>query len=112
MMGFQLLPQRYLSASTLLTSSDGLDEWGMTAALIDQLLHTYHVVPIQATATGFDINVTSGGSKNSNIPPPNGPYQRQPRLVISRSNRKLSPTEKRTHSVVDDRPRLGPCRYV
>ena len=54
MLFFQLMARRYETASTVLTSNKGFDEWGeisgdevMAAALIDRLLHHYHIVSIR-----------------------------------------------------------------
>jgi DNA replication protein DnaC len=54
MLFFQLMTRRYEHASTVLTSNKGFEEWGdvfgddvMAAALIDRLVHHYHVVTIR-----------------------------------------------------------------
>ena len=51
---FQLMTRRYETASTVLTSNKGFEDWGeifgndvMAAALIDRLLHHCHVVSIR-----------------------------------------------------------------
>ena len=51
MLFFQLMSRRYETASTVLTSNKGFEEWGqvlgdevMAAALIDRLLHHCHIV--------------------------------------------------------------------
>ena len=57
MLFFQLMSRRYETASTILTSNKGFEEWGaifgddvMAAALIDRLLHHCHVVPIRGNS--------------------------------------------------------------
>jgi DNA replication protein DnaC len=54
---FQLLSRRYESASTILTSNKGFEEWGeifgdevMAAALIDRLVHHCHIVNIRGNS--------------------------------------------------------------
>jgi DNA replication protein DnaC len=57
MLFFQLMSRRYESASTVLTSNKGFDEWGeilgdevMAAALIDRLVHHCHIVNIRGNS--------------------------------------------------------------
>jgi DNA replication protein DnaC len=57
MLFFQLLSRRYESASTILTSNKGFEEWGeifgdevMAAALIDRLVHHCHIVNIRGNS--------------------------------------------------------------
>lgn len=57
MLFFQLMARRYETASSVLTSNKGFDEWGqvfgddvMAAALIDRLLHHCHVVTIRGNS--------------------------------------------------------------
>lgn len=57
MLFFQLMARRYETASTVLTSNKGFEEWGeifgddvMAAALIDRLLHHCHVVNIRGNS--------------------------------------------------------------
>jgi DNA replication protein DnaC len=57
MLFFQLMSRRYETASTVLTSNKGFDEWGeifgdevMAAALIDRLVHHCHVVNIRGNS--------------------------------------------------------------
>ena len=54
---FQLMNPRYETASTVLTSNKGFEEWGeilgddvMAAALIDRLLHHCHLVNIRGNS--------------------------------------------------------------
>jgi DNA replication protein DnaC len=54
---FQLMTRRYESASTVLSSSKGFEDWGevfgddiMAAALIDRLLHHCHVVSVRGNS--------------------------------------------------------------
>lgn len=54
---FQLMTRRYETASTVLTSNKGFEEWGevlgdevMAAALIDRVLHHCHVVNIRGNS--------------------------------------------------------------
>ena len=54
---FQLINARHESASTVLTSNKGFEEWGsvlgdevMAAALIDRLLHHCHIVNIRGNS--------------------------------------------------------------
>ena len=54
---FQLINRRYESASTVLTSNKGFEEWGevlgdevMAAALIDRVLHHCHLVNIRGNS--------------------------------------------------------------
>jgi DNA replication protein DnaC len=54
---FQLMNRRYESASTVLTSNKGFEEWGeilgddvMAAALIDRVLHHCHLVNIRGNS--------------------------------------------------------------
>jgi DNA replication protein DnaC len=54
---FQLMTRRYETASTVLTSNKGFEDWGeifgddvMAAALIDRLLHHCHVVSIRGNS--------------------------------------------------------------
>ena len=54
---FQLMSRRYESASTVLTSNKGFEDWGeifgddvMAAALIDRLLHHCHIVNIRGNS--------------------------------------------------------------
>ena len=57
MLFFQLMARRYETASTVLTSNKGFEEWGeifgdevMAAALIDRLLHHCHIVSIRGNS--------------------------------------------------------------
>jgi DNA replication protein DnaC len=57
MLFFQLMSRRYETASTVLTSNKGFDEWGeilgdevMAAALIDRLVHHCHIVNIRGNS--------------------------------------------------------------
>jgi DNA replication protein DnaC len=57
MLFFQLMARRYETASTILTSNKGFEEWGeifgdevMAAALIDRLLHHCHIVSIRGNS--------------------------------------------------------------
>jgi DNA replication protein DnaC len=57
MLFFQLMARRYETASTVLTSNKGFEEWGeifgdevMAAALIDRLLHHCHIVAIRGNS--------------------------------------------------------------
>lgn len=57
MLFFQLMNRRYETASTVLTSNKGFEDWGavfgdevMAAALIDRLLHHCHVVSIRGNS--------------------------------------------------------------
>ena len=57
MLFFQLMARRYETASTVLTSNKGFEEWGqilgdevMAAALIDRLLHHCHLVSIRGNS--------------------------------------------------------------
>ena len=57
MLFFQLMTRRYETASTVLTSNKGFEDWGtifgdevMAAALIDRLLHHCHVVSIRGNS--------------------------------------------------------------
>ena len=57
MLFFQLMTRRYETASTVLTSNKGFEEWGqifgdevMAAALIDRLLHHCHIVSIRGNS--------------------------------------------------------------
>lgn len=57
MLFYQLMARRYETASTVLTSNKGFEEWGsifgddvMAAALIDRLLHHCHVVNIRGNS--------------------------------------------------------------
>ncbi len=57
MLFFQLMTRRYETASTVLTSNKGFEDWGdifgdevMAAALIDRLLHHCHIVPIRGNS--------------------------------------------------------------
>lgn len=57
MLFFQLLTRRYETASTILTSNKGFEEWGeifgdeiMAAALIDRLVHHCHIVNIRGNS--------------------------------------------------------------
>ena len=57
MLFFQVMSRRYETASTVLTSNKGFEEWGtilgdevMAAALIDRLLHHCHVVSIRGNS--------------------------------------------------------------
>jgi DNA replication protein DnaC len=54
---FQLMNRRYETASTVLTSNKGFEEWGevlgdevMAAALIDRVLHHCHLVNIRGNS--------------------------------------------------------------
>lgn len=54
---FQLMARRYETASTVLTSNKGFEDWGevfgddvMAAALIDRLLHHCHVVAVRGNS--------------------------------------------------------------
>jgi DNA replication protein DnaC len=54
---FQLMSRRYETASTVLTSNKGFDEWGeilgddvMAGALIDRLVHHCHIVNIRGNS--------------------------------------------------------------
>jgi len=54
---FQLMTRRYETASTVLTSNKGFEDWGevfgddvMAAALIDRLLHHCHVVAVRGNS--------------------------------------------------------------
>jgi DNA replication protein DnaC len=54
---FQLMTRRYETASSVLTSNKGFEDWGeifgddvMAAALIDRLLHHCHVVSIRGNS--------------------------------------------------------------
>ena len=54
---FQLINARHERASTVLTSNKGFEEWGhvlgdevMAAALIDRLLHHWHIVNIRGNS--------------------------------------------------------------
>jgi DNA replication protein DnaC len=54
---FQLMARRYETASTVLTSNKGFEEWGevfgddvMAAALIDRLLHHCHVISVRGNS--------------------------------------------------------------
>ena len=54
---FQFVNRRYQRASTVLTSSQGLERWGeilhdevMAAALLDRLLHRCHIVNIRGNS--------------------------------------------------------------
>ena len=54
---FQLMTRRYETASTVLTSNKGFEDWGeifgddvMAAALIDRLLHHCHVVSVRGNS--------------------------------------------------------------
>jgi DNA replication protein DnaC len=57
MLFFQLMTRRYEQVSTVLTSNKGFEEWGdvfgddvMAAALIDRLVHHYHLVTIRSNS--------------------------------------------------------------
>ncbi len=57
MLFFQLMSRRYETASTVLTSNKGFEDWGeifgdavMAAALIDRLLHHCHVVSVRGNS--------------------------------------------------------------
>ncbi len=57
MLFFQLMTRRYETASTVLTSNKGFEDWGevlgddvMAAALIDRLLHHCHIVSIRGNS--------------------------------------------------------------
>src|SRR5690606_10709361 len=57
MLFFQLMTRRYETASTVLTSNKGFEEWGtifgdevMAAALIDRLVHHCHIVTIRGNS--------------------------------------------------------------
>lgn len=57
MLFFQLMARRYETASTVLTSNKGFEEWGevfgddvMAAALIDRLLHHCHIVSVRGNS--------------------------------------------------------------
>src|SRR5690606_36206972 len=57
MLFFQLMARRYETASTILTSNKGFEEWGeifgdevMAAALIDRLLHHCNIVSIRGNS--------------------------------------------------------------
>jgi DNA replication protein DnaC len=57
MLFFQLLTRRYETASTILTSNKGFEDWGeifgdevMAAALIDRLVHHCHIVNIRGNS--------------------------------------------------------------
>ena len=57
MLFFQLMSRRYETASTVLTSNKGFDEWGeilgdevMAGALIDRLVHHCHIVNIRGNS--------------------------------------------------------------
>ncbi len=57
MLFFQLMTRRYETASTVLTSNKGFEDWGevfgddvMAAALIDRLLHHCHVVSVRGNS--------------------------------------------------------------
>ena len=57
MLFFQLMARRYETASTVLTSNKGFEEWGsvfgddvMVAALVDRLLHHCHVISIRGNS--------------------------------------------------------------
>jgi DNA replication protein DnaC len=82
---FQLMSRRYEHASTVLTSNKSFEEWGeifgdevMAAALIDRLLHHYHIVNIRGTASACASTPSSGSSSTTstsgNRPPPRLPH--------------------------------------
>lgn len=57
MLFFQMMARRYETASTVLTSNKGFEEWGgvfgdevMAAALIDRVLHHCHIVSIRGNS--------------------------------------------------------------
>ena len=57
MLFFQLMARRYETASTVMTSNKGFEEWGqvfgdevMAAALIDRVLHHCHIVSIRGNS--------------------------------------------------------------
>lgn len=75
------MTRRYETASTVLTSNKGFEDWGeifgddvMAAALIDRLLHHCHVVSIRGNSYRMRHHtdlfpVLTPGSKPENLPP-------------------------------------------
>ena len=72
---FQVVSQRYLKTSIVLTTNRGVASWGeilgdttVAAAMLDRLLH--RSVVINSTATPTDSATTTPATTNSAEPPP------------------------------------------
>jgi DNA replication protein DnaC len=77
MLFFQLLSRRYESASTILTSNKGFEEWGeifgdevMAAALIDRLVHHCHIVNIRGNSYRLREHAELARRLHAGAPPP------------------------------------------
>ena len=67
MLFYQLMSRRYETASTVLASNKGFEEWGevfgddvMATALVDRLLHHCHVVNIRGNSYRSGTTPSSG----------------------------------------------------
>jgi DNA replication protein DnaC len=81
MLFFQLMSRRYETATTILTSNKGFDEWGevfgdevMAGALIDRLVHHCHIVNIRGNSYRMrhhaELAAALHGRRTPPIPPP------------------------------------------
>lgn len=81
MLFFQLMSRRYETATTVLTSNKGFDEWGeilgddvMAGALIDRLVHHCHIVNIRGNSYRMrqhaEISTALRRSGDQRTPPP------------------------------------------
>jgi len=81
MLFFQLMSRRYETASTVLTSNKGFDEWGevlgddvMAGALIDRLVHHCHIVNIRGNSYRMrqhaDLSTALRRAGDLRLPPP------------------------------------------
>jgi DNA replication protein DnaC len=89
---FQLMTRRYETASTILTSNKGFEDWGevlgdevMAAALIDRLLHHCHIVSIRGNSYRMRQHTELWQALHPPAAESNDPQQR-------RSNRREKPT--------------------
>jgi DNA replication protein DnaC len=94
MLFFQLLSRRYESASTILTSNKGFEEWGeifgddvMAAALIDRLVHHCHIVNIRGNSYRMrhhtELGRALGASRHPPARGPQRPSRSQPKEDLS-----------------------------
>ena len=80
MLFFQLMARRYETASTVLTSNKGFEEWGqvlgdevMAAALIDRVLHHCHIVSIRGNSYRMRHHRSAWKQSEPNEAPPPEP---------------------------------------
>jgi DNA replication protein DnaC len=92
MLFFQLMSRRYETATTILTSNKGFDEWGevfgdevMAGALIDRLVHHCHIVNIRGNSYRMrhhaELDAALHGRREQPTPPPTkrrGPAREAP----------------------------------